>query len=185
MRLLLPLVCIMAVCLAGVPPQALAQGAIRVDTIFKAVEPRVKYPAYLQVHGDTVVWVVKGADEPGSWLLRSLNRGDTWDSVLLTLPHQHQMPGNGLYIFGMVLSPTPIIFISRDGWTVTKDYPFDRGIPGTVNPRELYVHPLTPELTFLRTEFSGRFPNSDVHFLFWRRNDTTNWKEFPLPMHSL
>ena len=178
---MLPLVCLIAGCLAAVPPQALAQGAIRVDTIFKSVRPSLRIPYYLQVHGDTVVMIVGGP-----WLLRSVDRGDTWDSVQISgMSIQYQMPGNGLYIFGMVLSPTPIIFISRDGWTVTEDYPRERGVPGPAAPRGLYVHPLTPELTFLRTEFSGRFPNSDVHFLFWRRNDTTNWTEVPLPMHSL
>ena len=67
--------------------------------------------------------IVGDAAELGGWLLRSLNRGDTWDSVLLTLPHQHQMPGNGLYIFGMLLNPPYTMSISRDGWTVTEDYP--------------------------------------------------------------
>ena len=123
MRLLLPLVCLIAGCLAAVPPQALAQGAIRVDTIFRSVEPRIKPLNFLQVHGDTVVMIVGDLADPGGWLFRSLDRGDTWDSLRMTYPNEPQMPGNGLYIFGMLSNPSYTMLITRDGWTVTKDYP--------------------------------------------------------------
>ncbi|MBI2793572.1 MAG: T9SS type A sorting domain-containing protein [Ignavibacteria bacterium] len=164
-----------------------AQVTVRVDTLFRWFPPSLRQINALQTNGDTVVFFSDDADSDSMLVFRSTDKGDSWDSSLHLFFGRYApgmpFPGFGMYAGAFEPYPTAI-YLWRGGVNVTVNYPNSSGVPPDLSVRGFYVHPLNPELTYLRTRNSGTFPGFEFDFLFYRPSDDEPWSMLNVPAHT-
>jgi hypothetical protein len=166
------------------PEVAHAQGNWIVDTLFAEQRPFNKGGVSYVTHGDTIVgvWHIPG-DERGQMLMRSTDKGDTWDSIYhSSLYLSPQVPTMGL---GMAGIQNRVTYATRDGWSVNADSTGLRFLPDDIHPVRHNLHPFRLNESFVKCNFDG--PIQDIYADFWfhRVSDDSAWREIIMPRHSL
>lgn len=151
------------------------------DTIWVDDDSSIASPVYLRAYGDTVVLATSGQLD-GTNLWFSDDRGNHWQSQKLKGYPQGFMPGVGVHSGGVTLIEGigQHVWLYRGNELVYSDTVGKSGDMPPYTVRRIYIHPLRPEIAFLKCEvpvFQSYF--SEPTYI--RFSDSESWIPFKIP----